>query len=96
MNVLPHLLLTAILPYFIFFFAFSKNIKLTKFGKFGDFSYGMYLYAFPIQQTIVSIIPDTTNIWINIFLFFLFLIPIAFLSWRYIEEPALEVRFKKK
>ena len=94
MNVLPYLLLTAILPYFIFFFAFSKNIKLTKFGKFGDFSYGMYLYAFPIQQTIISIIPINTNSWICIFLFFLFIIPIAFLSWKYIEKPALEMRFK--
>ena len=93
MNVVPHLLLTAILPYFIIFFSFSKNIKLTKFGKFGDFSYGMYLYAFPIQQTIISIIPINTNSWICIFLFFLFIIPIAFLSWKYIEKPALEMRF---
>jgi len=48
MNVIPYLLFAVILPYFIFFCAFSKNIKLAKFVQFGDFSYDMYLFAFPI------------------------------------------------
>ena len=38
------------LPYVIYHIAYNKNIKLYRFGQYGDFSYGTYLYAFPIQQ----------------------------------------------
>jgi len=40
--------------YLVFWFAFHPRIALQNFGKFGDFSYGTYLYAFPIQQLIVQ------------------------------------------
>jgi len=33
--------------------AFSRRVDLHNFSKWGDFSYGMYIYAFPIQQLIV-------------------------------------------
>ena len=36
--------------YLIFWFAFTPGIRLQHFGRFGDFSYGTYLYAFPIEQ----------------------------------------------
>ena len=36
--------------YLLFWFAFSPGIRLHHFGRFGDFSYGTYLYAFPIEQ----------------------------------------------
>jgi peptidoglycan/LPS O-acetylase OafA/YrhL len=40
--------------YLIFWFAFTKYVPLSHFAKYGDFSYGIYLYAFPIQQIIVA------------------------------------------
>jgi peptidoglycan/LPS O-acetylase OafA/YrhL len=30
--------------------AFSEKVRLYRAAKYGDFSYGCYLYAFPIQQ----------------------------------------------
>jgi peptidoglycan/LPS O-acetylase OafA/YrhL len=51
--VLPHALVVG-LPlcgaYLLFAFAFSKRIRLQSWATRGDFSYGIYLYAFPIQQ----------------------------------------------
>ena len=48
---------TAMFPfagtYLLFWLAFSPHIQLQHFGRFGDFSYGTYLYAFPIEQLIV-------------------------------------------
>ena len=40
--------------YLLFWFAFTPGIRLRSFGKFGDFSYGTYLYAFPIEQLLVK------------------------------------------
>ena len=37
--------------YLIFWCAFTPLVKLHRFGHFGDFSYGTYLYAFPIEPT---------------------------------------------
>ncbi len=39
--------------YLIFWFAFTPQIRLQHFGRFGDFSYGTYLYAFPMEQLLV-------------------------------------------
>jgi peptidoglycan/LPS O-acetylase OafA/YrhL len=48
---------TAVFPfagaYLIFAVAFHPSIPLHGAGKYGDFSYGIYLYAFPIQQSIM-------------------------------------------
>lgn len=38
--------------YATFYFAFSDRVRLQHFGRMGDFSYGTYLYAFPIQQMV--------------------------------------------
>ena len=38
--------------YLTFWFAFTLGIRLRHFGRFGDFSYGSYLYAFPIEQLV--------------------------------------------
>lgn len=42
------------LAYAIFHVAFSRTAKAHHFGRFGDFSYGTYLYAFPIQQILFA------------------------------------------
>jgi len=48
--------------YFIFSLAFAKKIPLDWYDKLGDLSYGIYLYAFPIQQTIITKWPSPLNL----------------------------------
>lgn len=55
-------------------------------GKF-DISYGMYIYAFPIQQIIINRV--TNNLWLSMLLSISLTIIIAFLSFKYIESPFL-------
>ncbi len=59
---------------------------------FGDFSYGTYLYGFPIQQTLVL---TAKGFLFNPHWFFLIATPIvlciAFVSWFVIEKPALDL-----
>ncbi len=41
--------------YVVFWLAFQPYVSFPHFARFGDFSYGTYLYAFPIQQSIQAI-----------------------------------------
>lgn len=42
------------MAYLVFYAAFSEKIRLRGAAKYGDFSYGCYLYAFPIQRALES------------------------------------------
>lgn len=53
---LPHgwpLLFPVVGAYLVLVIAYSPSIRLHGWNRFGDFSYGTYLYAFPIQQLVV-------------------------------------------
>ena len=41
----------------LFWLAFHPSVRLYRWAKRGDFSYGIYLYAFPIQQLLVRYVP---------------------------------------
>lgn len=43
-----------ILPYLIFVAAYVPGGIVRKYNKLGDYSYGVYIYAFPIQKSIVA------------------------------------------
>jgi peptidoglycan/LPS O-acetylase OafA/YrhL len=51
---------TALFPlagaYLLLWFAFTPGVRLHGFGRFGDFSYGTYLYAFPVEQLVVKVV----------------------------------------
>jgi peptidoglycan/LPS O-acetylase OafA/YrhL len=66
--------------------------KMNNFSKLGDFSYGIYIYAYPIQQMIIYF--TTTNISIlKLFsLSSLIVLPISILSWYFVEERALKYK----
>ncbi len=80
-----------VIPYVLIFFAYFPSTALRKFNSFGDYSYGIYIYSFPIQQTIVYLYPDSTVMQITVFsgvASFLF----AYLSWHIIEKRALALK----
>jgi peptidoglycan/LPS O-acetylase OafA/YrhL len=89
--------------YLIFYLAFASKVKFHNFGKYGDFSYGIYIYAFPIQQIMTQVFNNQLTPLEN----FLFSFPVtlifAVLSWYLIEKQALKYKkasfrsiFKKK
>lgn len=58
----------------------------------GDYSYGLYLFAYPIQQCYIVLFPDHKIWWLNtVFAVGLGLI-YAFFSWHVIEKPVLARR----
>jgi peptidoglycan/LPS O-acetylase OafA/YrhL len=61
-------------------------------GRFGDFSYGTYLYAFPVQQSIIMAMGPSTPVPILLGLAVAATLPIAAASWFGIERPALALK----
>jgi peptidoglycan/LPS O-acetylase OafA/YrhL len=75
--------------YLLLFLGCSRALPLQGFGRHGDFSYGLYVFAYPIQQAIVQ--HDGPGISIPAF-FALAFVPtlvLAILSWHFVEAPAL-------
>jgi len=56
-NLLQQLALMIALPYAVLAFAVQATPVISRLGRFGDPSYGVYLYGFPIQQTLFHFWP---------------------------------------
>lgn len=77
---------------FVIWLAFVPSPLLRRLSRAPDYSYGIYIYAFPIQQTLIQFAPGLTPPMHALIAFLLVLIPSS-LSWHLVEKPAL--RFKK-
>ncbi|MCR9212981.1 MAG: acyltransferase [Proteobacteria bacterium] len=79
------------LPYLIFYLAYVPSGFIRKYNALGDYSYGVYIYAFPVQQTVAALVPDVSVgmmvIYSSIGTFFL-----SILSWHLIEERSLTLK----
>jgi len=82
-----------LLWYVVLCLAYLPRGKILLFNKSGDYSYGIYIYAWPVQQLLIGMFPR-----IGIAAHIAVTLPIVLLlsmaSWRFIEAPAL--RFKKR
>ncbi|MBV9748217.1 MAG: acyltransferase, partial [Acetobacteraceae bacterium] len=74
------------LPYMAACFGRLSAPLLGEMGRLGNPSYGLYLYAFPIQQLIVARMPGNPH---PILTCAALTVPVAFLSWHLVERPAL-------
>jgi peptidoglycan/LPS O-acetylase OafA/YrhL len=86
------------LPYLVLYAAFAVIPYLNKFGRFGDFSYGLYVYAFPVQQTIVNYTGGHLSVFRFFCLSFVITLALAVLSYHLLERPCLNLksRFRKR
>ena len=80
--------------YVMFYFIFSKRVKLHNFARFGDFSYGIYLFGWPVQQLIIMYFGDKLNLFGSLFISLAIIILFAFSSWHVVEKPALSLKNK--
>jgi len=78
------------IPYLTIYFAchikiwpdFAKVVK-------GDYSYGLYIYAWPIQQALVGLSNNSLEPWLMFIMSFSLTFLMAVLSWHCIEMPWL-------
>ena len=84
-NILPYTL-PPLGAYVLFYTAFNPHLRLQSFAKHGDFSYGLYLYAFPIQQLLVSYFRPNLNAETLALSAFVIAGGCAVLSWHGVEK----------
>jgi peptidoglycan/LPS O-acetylase OafA/YrhL len=82
-----------VLPYLILYFASLDIAALRKFNQTTDLSYGIYLYAFPIQQTFMHFFGKKLNVMTFFIASYFTTLIIAYLSALLIEKPFM--KFKK-
>jgi peptidoglycan/LPS O-acetylase OafA/YrhL len=62
----------------------------------GDYSYGLYLYGFPVQQTICTLLPGYREWYFNLLFSLPPIIAVAVFSWWVVEKPTLSLRSELK
>jgi peptidoglycan/LPS O-acetylase OafA/YrhL len=82
------------LPYLVMFAALK--VPAISLEKIGDLSYGTYLFAHPVQQSLVTIFgPGHIGPYRLLLMAAPIALGIAFLSWHFVEKPALRLRNRK-
>lgn len=80
--------------YLIFNFALNyKNKMLNQIGTKNDISYGVYLYAWPIQMLIVQHYPGISPLVMTLATLASVVI-LGYLSWIYVEQPFMKMKKK--
>lgn len=80
--------------YALFAFGFVRSPLLDAYNRLGDYSYGMYIYAFPIEQTCVWLIPGISPSVLCAVSAPATLL-VAVVSWYFVERPALSLKQRR-
>ncbi|CAN5205717.1 acyltransferase [soil metagenome] len=83
-----HLPLWGVVPYIVLSAGLASTPVFSRSSRFGDFSYGMYIYAYPVQQIVVSIF-GWRSIALNVVVVVALTLLLAYASWHLVESPAL-------
>lgn len=78
--------------YLILFLAYCRSLQLGNFSKYGDFSYGIYIYAYPIQQTVAHYLAPDIHWGGNFVISYPLILICAIASWHWVERPALAMK----
>jgi peptidoglycan/LPS O-acetylase OafA/YrhL len=61
-------------------------------GKYGDFTYGIYVFSFPVQQMFIASGTGKQNPYLLFIYTLLIVVPIAVLSWNLVEKKFLRLK----
>jgi peptidoglycan/LPS O-acetylase OafA/YrhL len=84
-------LFALLLAYVVLVVAYHPALRRTGPARAPDYSYGLYVYAFPIQQTLVWLWPGVAPVPLFVAAFALTL-AVAAVSWHGLEAPALRLK----
>jgi peptidoglycan/LPS O-acetylase OafA/YrhL len=79
------------ISYLTFYLAYVPGGGIRRYNAFGDFSYGIYIYAFPVQQATVALMPGISAgalfLWAG-----LATLGLSMLSWFLVEKKSIELK----
>lgn len=82
---------TASLPYLVICLAYVPSDTARRYNKVGDYSYGIYIYAFPVQQSLAAAVPGLSA-FAMMGASLMATTALAALSWHCIERRAIGLR----
>jgi peptidoglycan/LPS O-acetylase OafA/YrhL len=87
-------LLPVLFTYALLVVAYHPALRWRAFNRLGDYSYGLYILSFPIQQTLIAKLgKPLAGMPLGLLaLAFPLTLALAALSWHFIEEPALRLK----
>ncbi|QHC60053.1 acyltransferase [Rathayibacter sp. VKM Ac-2760] len=81
------------LPLAYLMLALGARLPLRRLGATHDVSYGMYIYAFPVQQLLALALAGAgVPVWGYVLLAIVLTLPLAWASWLLIERPAMRLK----
>jgi len=78
--------------YLTLFLAFDRRLPVLRAARFGDLSYGIYIYGWPVTAMLMYASDGTARWWQLFFLAMPLAALVAFVSWHLIEAPALRLK----
>jgi peptidoglycan/LPS O-acetylase OafA/YrhL len=82
-----------VLPYAILGLGLASTPVLRRASRFGDFSYGLYIYAFPVQQLLIHVVGVHSLAW-NVPAVVLGTLVLSIASWWLVESPSLRLKVR--
>lgn len=76
------------IAYLVACIAYLPEGGVRRYNRVGDYSYGVYIYAFPVQQAIAALFPGIA-VWSMMMVSAFATLLLAVCSWHMVEKPAL-------
>ena len=93
---LRYLALLSIVPFAVVAFGTSSTPVVRRAGRWGDPSYGIYLIAFPVQQTVIEFFWPALGFGGTLALALAVTVALAYLSWHGLEKFALRLKPRRQ
>jgi peptidoglycan/LPS O-acetylase OafA/YrhL len=82
------------MPYLVIFLALVPSGFFRAYNKVGDYSYGLYIYGFPVQQSLVALAGGSQSVGANLIWTIVVAGALAALSWHFLEKHALALKWR--
>ena len=75
--------------YLVIYLAFIPTFRRLNLARWGNLSYGIYIFSWPVQQTVAFLLGSRMTWYWNVALSLPTVLVLAWLSWHLVEKPAL-------
>lgn len=90
------LAIVLLVPFVVVFVGRLSWPVLRRAGRYGDLSYGIYLWTWPVEQVVVKLLGTTTPVLALLAATLCLVLPLAWCSWHFIERRALAFKPRRR